>query len=152
MDRNYPCKSPITFWSWSIGHLYSDLKFVKTRPSVNYAKDWLDHSFLFPGLVWPEKEFHFGCDHWGQSTTISLCFGPFSPWWRTTKRTTGWSKSKPALDQCQKTVFCKKCIRAHTLINNIFFTFFRGVTRFLNIGFSGTLCVHYVTSCVLAGL
>ena len=34
-----------------------------TRPSVNYAKDWLNHSFLFPGLVWSEKEFHFGCDH-----------------------------------------------------------------------------------------
>jgi hypothetical protein len=35
----------------------------KTRPSVNYAKDWLDHSFLFPGLVWSEKEFYFGYDH-----------------------------------------------------------------------------------------
>ena len=35
----------------------------KTRPSVNYAKDWLDHSFLFPGLVWSEKDFHFGCVH-----------------------------------------------------------------------------------------
>ena len=23
-----------------------------TRPSDNYAKDWLDHSFLFPGIVW----------------------------------------------------------------------------------------------------
>ena len=28
---------------------------TKTRHSVNYAKDWLDHSFLFPGLVWSEK-------------------------------------------------------------------------------------------------
>ena len=36
---------------------------VTTRPSANYAKDWLDHSFPFPGLVWPEKEFYFGCDH-----------------------------------------------------------------------------------------
>ena len=36
---------------------------LMTRPSVNYAKDWLNHSFLFPGLVWSEKEFHFGCDH-----------------------------------------------------------------------------------------
>ena len=34
-----------------------------TRPSVNFAKDWLDHSFPFPGLVWSEKEFYFGCDH-----------------------------------------------------------------------------------------
>ena len=35
----------------------------QTRPGVNYAKDWLDHSFLFPGLVWSEKEFYFGYDH-----------------------------------------------------------------------------------------
>ena len=33
-----------------------------TRPSVNYAKDWLNHSFPFPGLVWSEKEFYSGCD------------------------------------------------------------------------------------------
>ena len=32
-----------------------------TRPSVNYAKDWLDHSFL--ALVWSGKGFHFGSDH-----------------------------------------------------------------------------------------
>ena len=36
-------------------------KIKQTRPSVNYAKDWLDHSFLFPGLVW--IGFYFGCDH-----------------------------------------------------------------------------------------
>ena len=36
-----------------------------TRPNVNYAKDWLNHSFLCPGLVWSQKEFHFGCDHQG---------------------------------------------------------------------------------------
>ena len=43
---------------------FGQMKLVETRPSVNYAKDWLDHSFLFfPGLVWSEKEFHFGCDH-----------------------------------------------------------------------------------------
>ena len=40
---------------------FANLK--STRPSVNYAKDWLDHSFLFPGLVWSEKEFYFGYDH-----------------------------------------------------------------------------------------
>jgi len=34
-----------------------------TRRSVNYAKEWLDHSFLFPGLVQSEKEFYFGYDH-----------------------------------------------------------------------------------------
>ena len=25
------------------------------KKGVNYAKDWLDHSFIFPGLVWSEK-------------------------------------------------------------------------------------------------
>ena len=28
-----------------------------TRPSVNYAKDWLDQSFLSPGLVWSKNDF-----------------------------------------------------------------------------------------------
>ena len=102
---------------------------------------WTIHSF-FLVLSGLKKSFTLDVITKGQSTTISLCIGPFSAWWRTTKRTPGWSKSKPALDQCEKTVFCKKCVRAHTLINNIFFTFFRGVTRFLNVGFSGTLCLH----------
>ena len=39
------------------------MKFGKTTPGVTYAKDWMDHSFLFPGLVWSEKEFYFGYDH-----------------------------------------------------------------------------------------
>ena len=34
-----------------------------TVSCVNYAKDWLDHSFLFPSLVWSGKGFHFGSDH-----------------------------------------------------------------------------------------
>ena len=38
---------------------------VETRPSVNYAKDWLDQLFLFPGL---EKGFNYGCDHYGPVT------------------------------------------------------------------------------------
>ena len=33
------------------------------KKGVKYAKDWLDHSFIFPGLVWSGKGFHFGCDH-----------------------------------------------------------------------------------------
>ena len=33
------------------------MKEALTRPSVNYAKDWLDQSFLFPGLVESEKGF-----------------------------------------------------------------------------------------------
>ena len=34
------------------------MKEEETRPSVNYAKDWLDQLFLFPGL---EKGFTYGC-------------------------------------------------------------------------------------------
>ena len=32
-----------------------------TRPNANYAKDWMDliEPFLFPGLVWSVKGFHF---------------------------------------------------------------------------------------------
>ena len=34
-------------------------------PSVDYAKDWLDQSFLFPGLIWSglEEAFTYGFDH-----------------------------------------------------------------------------------------
>ena len=46
-----------------IGQIILQMFLALTRPSVNYAKDWLDHSFLFPGLVWSEKEFYFGYDH-----------------------------------------------------------------------------------------
>ena len=52
--------------------------YVKTRPSVNYAKDWMDHSFVFPCLVWSGKGFHFGCDHQGGSQqTFSCVLGHF---------------------------------------------------------------------------
>ena len=51
-----------------------------TRPSVNYAKDWLDQLLLFPGL---EKDFTYGCGRWGQLTTILQCIAPFSAWWQT---------------------------------------------------------------------
>ena len=37
------------------GQILSKADQYWTRPSFNYAKDWLDHSFLFPGLVWSEK-------------------------------------------------------------------------------------------------
>ena len=36
----------------------------KTRPSVNYANNWLDQIFPFPGLVWPGKGFYLGCYHY----------------------------------------------------------------------------------------
>ena len=34
-----------------------------TRPSVNYAKDWLGQLFLFPGLVWSSKGFRLYAIH-----------------------------------------------------------------------------------------
>ena len=66
-------------------------KLFKTRPSVNYANDWLDHSFLFPGLVGLKKSFTLDVITRGQSTSIFLCIGPFLAWWRTNDRTTRWS-------------------------------------------------------------
>ena len=30
---------------------------MTTRPSFNYAKDWLGQFFLIPGLVWSGKEY-----------------------------------------------------------------------------------------------
>ena len=39
---------------------------------VNYARDWLDQSFLFPGLVWSKKGFHFGYQQ-----TLSCVLGLF---------------------------------------------------------------------------
>ena len=59
-------------------------KEMVTRPSVNYAKDWLDHSFLFlswPCLVW-KKSFTLYVITRGQSTTTFLYIGPFSAWWQ----------------------------------------------------------------------
>ena len=44
-----------------------------TRPSVNYAKDWLDHSFLFPGLVWFEKRVLFWIWSLGGSQQPFFC-------------------------------------------------------------------------------
>ena len=35
------------------------------RLSVNYAKDWLDQLFPFPGIVRSGKGFHLGLDHYG---------------------------------------------------------------------------------------
>ena len=42
-----PHKPTYIFLRKTLFHLNDE----KTRPSVNYAKDWLDHSFLFPGPV-----------------------------------------------------------------------------------------------------
>ena len=45
--------------------IHTKMSHGRTRPSVNYAKDWLDHSFPFPGLIWSEKEFYVGYDYYG---------------------------------------------------------------------------------------
>ena len=51
---------------------------LTTRPSLNYAKDWLDQSFLvLSGLG---KGFNLDVITRGQSTTTFLCIGPFSAW------------------------------------------------------------------------
>ena len=45
---------------------------IQTRPSVNYAKDWLDHSNHSSSLVWSgvEKGFTLAVTTMGQSITI----------------------------------------------------------------------------------
>ena len=47
------------------------------RPSVNYAKYWLDQLFPFPGLVWSGKGFHIGCDHYGVAKSIFMFLAIF---------------------------------------------------------------------------
>ena len=54
----------------------------KTRPTVIYAKDWLD-LVLLSGL---EKGFTLDVITRGQSTTIFLCIRPFSAWLHLNKR------------------------------------------------------------------
>ena len=62
-----------------------------TRPSVNYAKDWLGQLFLIPGLVWSRKGYLWVWSK-GQSTIIFLYIRPFRHGDnQITKRTTGWS-------------------------------------------------------------
>ena len=53
------CMLQIGKLSWVNENTLSGLFFFKeTRLSVKYAKDWLDQSFLFSGLVWSGKGFH----------------------------------------------------------------------------------------------
>ena len=75
--------------------------------SVNYAKDWLDQLFLFPGL---EKGFNYGCDHYGPVTNH------FPVYWAifgmvTTERTNEQpgDPSASLLLTSEKAVFCKNC-------------------------------------------
>ena len=60
---NFPWASCLNHWtSWFCNrthfHLKTPLLGYSTRPSVNYANDWLDQLIPFPGLAWSGKEFH----------------------------------------------------------------------------------------------
>ena len=59
----------------------------QTRPSVNYAKGWLDQSSSFLVLSSPAKGITLDVIDMGQSTTIFLCIGRFSAWWQPIERT-----------------------------------------------------------------
>ena len=57
-------------------NLIFDAKIGNTRPSVNFAKDWLDQSFLIPGLV-RKRILPMDVITMGQSTAFFLCIWPF---------------------------------------------------------------------------
>ena len=64
--------------------MYSSLEYSiecveGTRPSVNYAKDWLGQLFLISGLVW-KRVSPMDVVTFGLSTTIFLCIRPFPAW------------------------------------------------------------------------
>ena len=40
-------------------------KLNRTRPGVNYAKNWFDQLFLIPILVWFVKGITYSCDDYG---------------------------------------------------------------------------------------
>ena len=53
----------------------------KTRPSVNYVKDWHGQLFLIPGLVWKRMS---PLNAIIRATSAAIfCIWPFSAWWRT---------------------------------------------------------------------
>ena len=86
----------------------------KTRPSVNFAKDWLDHSFSFLVLSGLEKGFTLDVITRGQSTNIFLCIWTFSAWWRQTNKRSckpapgcKWVGEPGWLLTSERAVFCK---------------------------------------------
>ena len=65
-------------------------KTKQTRPSVNYAKDWLDQLFLIPGLVWSGKGYNLWMwSLWGVNNHFPVYWAIFSM--VTSERPTGWS-------------------------------------------------------------
>ena len=60
------------------------------RPGVNYAKDWLDQFFLFPGLVWSVIGYHLWMwELWDSQQPFSWVLGHLRH--GDDNRTTGWS-------------------------------------------------------------
>ena len=62
-----------------------ETKIKTTRPSVNYAKDWLDQLIIghySSFMVWSglEKGITLDVIAKGLSTTIFMCIRPFSTW------------------------------------------------------------------------
>ena len=54
------------------------MMYAQTRPSVNYAKDWLDQLFLIPGLVWCGKGYHLWMwSPWDSQKPFSCVLGHF---------------------------------------------------------------------------
>ena len=80
------CCSFKYFHQNKIGHEFIEQDPVSTIQKVG----WTIHSsfLVLSGL---KKSFTLDLITRGQSTTIFLCIGPFSAWWQTTDRTTGWS-------------------------------------------------------------
>ena len=92
-------KSALSLWSWSL----SDAKKNKTQCQLD-AKDWLDHSFLFPGLVfWYGNWKRVSLWMWslgGSQQPFSCVLGHFRHVdEQTNKQPTRWSLCNPALDQ-----------------------------------------------------
>ena len=58
-------------------HSYYNWDALLTRPSANYAKDWLDQLFIFLGLVW-KRVSPVDVITVGQLKTIFMCNNPSS--------------------------------------------------------------------------
>ena len=109
------------FYSFVISRSFQVFS-MNTRPSVYYAKDWLDQKFVIACDInilwrWPRvvrscqvwKRFlTYGCDHEGAVHSHFLCMRPFSGWWQ---RNT-WTPTQPGdpraslLLTTEKAVYC----------------------------------------------
>ena len=65
---------------WGPMNVLWNMKLNRTRPGVNYAKDWFDQLFLIPILVWLIVKDITIVITMGQPMTIFLCIRPFAAW------------------------------------------------------------------------